>query len=159
MGLFNKTSAITNAVIINAICLALFLIDRFLKNSALSLFGEKKIELLGSFLKMEFHSNTGIAFSIQLKQILIIVLIIIILIAIAWFLYKSYEGKKWLYVFCLSLILFGSLSNLLDRLIFGYVIDYFDMKWFTVFNLADVMIVLGALALIISNIDLSRKSE
>lgn len=159
MSLFTKTSATTNALIINVICLALFIIDRLLKYVAISLYSEKSIKLLGFLLKFDFYSNKGIAFSIQFKQIIIIILIILIISAICWFLYKSYKIKKWLYIFCLSLILIGSVSNLIDRLIYGYVIDYFDMRWFTVFNLADVMIVIGALILIISNIDLSKKKE
>lgn len=38
------------------------------------------------------------------------------------------------------LILTGAMSNLYDRLLYGFVIDYIDLKYFTVFNIADVMI-------------------
>ncbi|MBU1778489.1 signal peptidase II, partial [Patescibacteria group bacterium] len=44
-------------------------------------------------------------------------------------------------------IIFGAISNLTDRLEYGYVIDYFSLKYFTIFNLADVMIVIGVFCL------------
>ena len=49
----------------------------------------------------------------------------------------------------LSLIILGALSNLLDRLIFGYVIDYINIFIWPVFNLADAMIVVGIIFYII----------
>lgn len=45
------------------------------------------------------------------------------------------------------LLLGGAVSNLIDRLRFGYVIDYIDLKGLPVFNLADLFIVLGAILL------------
>ena len=51
--------------------------------------------------------------------------------------------KAWL----LLAIIFGAISNLFDRIKYGYVIDYLDLKYFTVFNLADVMIVGGVIGL------------
>lgn len=47
-----------------------------------------------------------------------------------------------------ALLLGGAASNLVDRLRFGFVMDYIDLKVFPVFNLADVAIVLGAVFLI-----------
>lgn len=44
----------------------------------------------------------------------------------------------------------GAAGNLIDRVRLGYVVDYLDVHIWPVFNLADVAIVLGAAALIIS---------
>jgi signal peptidase II len=49
----------------------------------------------------------------------------------------------------LLFIIFGAISNLVDRLKFGYVIDYIDIKYFTVFNLADIMIVVGCSVIVL----------
>jgi signal peptidase II len=40
----------------------------------------------------------------------------------------------------LTILIIGAILNFTDRIKFGYVIDYFSLKYFTVFNLADVMI-------------------
>lgn len=43
----------------------------------------------------------------------------------------------------LALILGGSLSNFIDRLFMGYVIDMIDIRFWPVFNIADSLIVIG----------------
>ncbi|MBQ7795272.1 MAG: signal peptidase II [Lachnospiraceae bacterium] len=54
--------------------------------------------------------------------------------------------------FALTLVLAGGLSNLLDRMKRGYVVDYFSIQWKAlkkvVFNLADIFIILGSLILV-----------
>lgn len=49
-----------------------------------------------------------------------------------------------------SLIIAGAMGNLIDRVRFGYVIDYLHLKWpiDTIFNLSDVSILLGSLLLV-----------
>lgn len=58
--------------------------------------------------------------------------------------------------FASALLLGGAVSNLMDRLRFGYVVDYIDIGSLPVFNLADVAIVIGAVLLVK---DLSTKSQ
>lgn len=52
-------------------------------------------------------------------------------------------------IISLSGIIIGALSNFLDRLKYGYVVDYLDLKWFTVFNLADALISISTIILIL----------
>ncbi|MCM8762761.1 MAG: signal peptidase II [Candidatus Omnitrophica bacterium] len=52
--------------------------------------------------------------------------------------------------FSMILILTGALGNLIDRLRFGFVIDFLDFRIWPVFNLADTMITIGALLLAFS---------
>jgi len=49
----------------------------------------------------------------------------------------------------LILILSGAVSNIVDRLRFGCVVDFIDLKFWPVFNLADIFIVLGAIFLLV----------
>ena len=69
---------------------------------------------------------------------------------IIWLLYKS-EGEKLLCI-ALSLILGGALGNVLDRIMFGAVVDFIDLHYgnwhWPAFNVADSAICIGA-ALII----------
>lgn len=70
---------------------------------------------------------------------------------IIWML-RAHPGQK-LFAFALSSILGGALGNVLDRLFYGYVVDFLDfhyMGWhFPAFNLADSAITLGAFCLIV----------
>ena len=52
----------------------------------------------------------------------------------------------------LILILSGAISNLIDRLYFGCVIDFIDLKFWPVFNFADVYITIGVIMLIYKKI-------
>ena len=56
----------------------------------------------------------------------------------------------------LSMLIAGIMGNLIDRVIYGYVIDYLDFYIFgynfPVFNLADTLIVLSAIALFIKSL-------
>ncbi len=81
---------------------------------------------------------------------LILVLVPIILIVLTAYLLQAYRAADIFIVLLISLIIAGAVSNLIDRLKFGYVIDYIDVSWFTVFNLADSAITIGALLLAIS---------
>ena len=60
----------------------------------------------------------------------------------------------------LSLVLAGGISNLLDRIIRGFVVDYINIKdffQFPIFNLADICIVCGWIAFIVLTIKYMRK--
>lgn len=61
------------------------------------------------------------------------------------------QKKDFLSMTGISLIIFGGLSNLADRIIFGYVIDWIKIFIlpFSVFNIADIMIISGAIILAI----------
>jgi signal peptidase II len=60
-----------------------------------------------------------------------------------------------LFAFALSLILGGALGNLIDRISYGYVVDFLSFHWdehyFPAFNLADSAITCGAFLLIIDS--------
>lgn len=61
------------------------------------------------------------------------------------------EGQnKWRYAtlsMALGLILGGAIGNLVDRISFGYVIDFLDFRIWPVFNIADFSITIGAIVL------------
>lgn len=123
-----------------------FILDRYLKNLAVTT--NKSHDLLGDILAFNFIPNYNIAFSLPLKGPWLIITIGLIIIAITIYLilFKLKRSEK----ISFFLILLGAISNLIDRLQYGFVIDYFDLKWFTIFNLADVLITLGTAMLIFS---------
>jgi len=83
--------------------------------------------------------NPGIAFSIHLPNIAIITLTITTL---CFFTYLIANTKNPTAQLGLVLVIFGAVSNLLDRLVYQNTIDYLQV-YISVFNLADVLIVLG----------------
>jgi signal peptidase II len=129
-----------------------FLFDRFLKVIAINYFSDSPLALAGDYFEFSFAKNYNIAFSLPLSGWWLNVLIIIIIVGLVFYLCQSYKNRNYYKTLFLLFILLGAVSNLYDRLIQGYVIDYFDLKYFTVFNSADVMIVGGVIGIIFLNI-------
>lgn len=89
--------------------------------------------------------NDGIIWGIDLPMWLIFLLTIFIL---GFGTYLVYENKLWQdkwHLTGLALLLAGAIGNLIDRVRFGYVIDFIKIYWWPTFNLADSFIVCSLL--------------
>ena len=104
------------------------------------------IRFFGGF----YICNKGIAFGISLPHWLILGLIIAIIFFTGFLILNlKLEILNQFSNYPLVLILSGAISNLFDRLYFGCVIDFIDLRIWPIFNLADIFICLGAFLLII----------
>lgn len=114
------------------------------------------INVISGFFSLTYVRNTGAAFSIlEGKRIIFIIIALIAIYFIYKFLIKNNELKKY-DVFCYSLLIGGIIGNLIDRILYGYVIDYLSFNIFgynaPIFNLADTFIVISIILLIIKSI-------
>ena len=98
------------------------------------------------FLSIVKVKNFGIAFGILKGQTgLLILFISVILIALLYLVFSKKIKSKQLLV-AISFIIGGGIGNLIDRMFFGYVIDYLKLSFFPpVCNLSDYFICLGGL--------------
>jgi signal peptidase II len=82
-------------------------------------------------------------------------------IVIVWML-KNHGGQK-LFAFALACILGGAIGNVIDRVMYGYVVDFLDFHWagwhFPAFNVADAAISIGAVSLILDELLRVRRSR
>jgi len=82
-------------------------------------------------------------------------------VLIVWML-RSHPGQK-LFGFALSLILGGAIGNVIDRLMYGHVVDFLDVHWagwhFPAFNLADSAITVGAGCLLLDEFLRVRRAK
>ncbi len=130
-------------IIINLVAFGFFILDRILKYIFSTYSGEYFV--FGDWLKLKYATNTGIAFGIPINFVILSVFYFLIFLILMCWLIKSYQAKILHNVFVLSLIIVGAFSNLLDRIYLGHVVDYIDLKFYTIFNLADAMIVIGVI--------------
>lgn len=95
-----------------------------------------------------YVKNEGAAFGFfqGMNWILVLCAVIVVCGALAYILAHRPQANI---VAALALIAGGATGNLIDRLIFGGVIDYIDVRVWPVFNLADMAIVAGSLLIII----------
>jgi signal peptidase II len=119
-------------------------------------FGESFTVL--SVFNVVLAHNTGAAFSFLndaggMQRWLFSVIAVAASVWIIWLL-RRHSGQV-LFALALSMILGGALGNLIDRLAYGYVVDFLSFHWnqyyFPAFNLADSAISCGAFLLILEN--------
>ena len=152
--MMNKRLIIAGNLLL-AVC---FIADRCLKsfltrNPAWDFF------VLGDWLRIRLSYNSGVAFGLELNYYLILAVYLVFLAALGWLAWSHFSNKKLITALCAEAIIVGALSNLWDRLQYGRVIDYIDVKYFSVFNLADSMIVLGVIAFFIFDFKKSRAHQ
>ncbi len=105
-----------------------------------------EVRLLGEWVTLTYVRNDGIAFGLfqGIPQLFTITSLVIVAGAIYFYLCHLPEHDRWLPVM-LGLIVGGALGNVIDRLRFGYVVDFIKTLGgrFPVFNVADSSVVIG----------------
>lgn len=121
--------------------LIILIIDQLIKCFVVST--RLNIPLVKNIFNLMYVQNTGGMYGIlSNNNILFIVISIVILIILGYYIFKSVDRnipqfKIW------QIILAGGTSNLIDRIFRGAVVDFIQLKFFGVFNLADMCIVIG----------------
>jgi len=110
----------------------------------------RPIPLIGDFVRLVRVHNDGGAFGIlRGNSTLFLVISSLVSVAILAMLFSK-KVENTLARFGLSVILAGAIGNLIDRALWGYVLDFFEFRGFPVFNLADACITVGAGLVIIA---------
>jgi signal peptidase II len=97
------------------------------------------------FFSLHLVKNTGMSFGLLPGKVIWMIIASIIFLFLLYYFRDEFKGCK----ACAMLLVSGTLGNLIDRIFRGYVIDYVDLGWFPVFNLADAMISVGTLGIVI----------
>lgn len=117
-------------------------------------------KFLAPKLGLAIVKNTGIVFGLFPNFAWGVVIAFVLLGFLLNFFRKSNFqslGSRDFFQFPIYLILGGGVSNLLDRLYFGYIRDFIDLKIWPVFNLADAAICLGVGLLLIQQVKVDRR--
>lgn len=126
--------------------------------------GGPSLPVLRGFFSLTYVENTGAAFGLFRGQQVMFICMAILTVFIILF-YLSLTGDdEWMIRLALVLILAGALGNLVDRVAFGYVIDFLHLHYksfsWPVFNFADVCIDVGVGLILIDVIrDFCRPAE
>lgn len=95
------------------------------------------------FLRFTHIGNTGTAFSLFQGNSNILSIVALIAIGLLLWVYRTTGGQSLIIRFALGLQLGGAIGNLTDRLVQGYVTDFFDVGPWPIFNIADSAISVG----------------
>ncbi|MFW5852642.1 MAG: signal peptidase II [Nanoarchaeota archaeon] len=133
------------------IFLSVFIIDRLTK-----LFSLRNCPcVLGSFLNIVNVANRGIAFGIfKTGQYSNLIFVFVTVAALVFLCYMFFSLRVHAQRTGLVLMAAGAVGNLVDRFVYGAVVDILDFHislWrFPVFNIADASITIGAAIIVIS---------
>lgn len=162
----NNTSVPVKFLSISLIVLILDQVTKFLTKSYMTL--RQSIPVIGDTVRLTYIENDGMAFGIAIGNKLLFN-IFSIAAAIAIFIYMlRLRNDHFMPKFALSIIFGGAIGNLIDRLLYGSVVDFLDVKipgipeidlyFFTlpamnrwpIFNIADVAVSIGMVLLIVT---------
>ncbi len=122
----------------------LFFLDQLCKWIARS-HPELTLYLINPWLGWEFLANPGVAFGIPIPNVILIILTpLIVILLLSW---HTRTPRPLSFTFGSALVCAGALSNFIDRIALEYTTDYIRVIT-SVMNIADIMIVSGALFMI-----------
>lgn len=126
-------------------------LSKFIITNSIEL--NEMVTIIEDFFFLRHIRNTGAAWGIMSSNTLILALIsIVFLFFLINYIEKMKEISK-ISQISFGLIIGGIIGNLIDRLLRGYVVDFFSFIIFKyhypIFNIADILIVVGAFLLII----------
>ncbi|MES9977074.1 MAG: signal peptidase II [Candidatus Thiodiazotropha sp.] len=139
-------------------------VSKQLAESALTLY--ESVRVL-PFFDLTLLYNKGAAFSFLSDQggwqrwFFIVLAIGVTIVLIGW-LWRLKRDEQWVAV-ALSLIIGGAIGNVIDRILFGQVIDFlhfhYQQHYFPAFNVADSAITIGVIIMLYDALVLAKRRE
>jgi signal peptidase II len=134
--------------------------DQLTKRWAVSHLGDRDVHVLWT-LRFHLTFNSGMAFSQgrglgPLIGVVALVIVVVLLVSLR-------TGGSRLAAVAVGLVVGGAASNIIDRLfrsgtgvLGGAVVDFIDLQWWPVFNVADACVVVGGILLLVSSLFSAR---
>ena len=113
----------------------------------------KPYQVLGDFFKLTYIENPGMAFGIRFGgQRFFTTFAILATVVILVYIFKA-KSERFSLRFSLALILGGAIGNLIDRFLYGKVVDFLEfgiagLRW-PIFNIADTAVSIGMVLLVV----------
>lgn len=130
------------------ITLIVLVLDRITKILVENFLDNKVVDVIKNVFYLTYVKNEGAAFSILISQRLLLILISILAIIFIYYYVRKYNKTNIGYSFLMG----GIIGNLIDRVVFGFVIDFIGVMigsyHFPIFNIADSFIVVGAILIL-----------
>ena len=151
---FNSTALIAIAAI------AAFVADQISKRLIVSSFlpGESRI-VIPRLLKWTYEQNTHGAFGLFGSNGFLLIAMAVVVLIIFWMSFRSAAAHSRLVCVAFGMIVGGAIGNIVDRVHFGYVVDFVDFYkiWGDIFNVGDSCITVGVVLLLFSQVGKSRR--
>ena len=135
-------------------------LDQYVKVQVMeNMYISESIPLVQNVFHITFVANPGAAFGILPYQRAFLISLGVVILAAGIFYYKKLKIENPLIKFAGIFAASGALANMIDRIRIGFVVDWFEVCGFPVFNIADVAIVIGMFMMMYVVIFQSEKSN
>ena len=133
-------------------------LDQYTKHLVASSFlpGESRIAI-PHLLYWTYVQNHAGAFGLFGTTPWLLVAMSLAVLAVFWYAFRDLAAKSRLVCVAFGAIVGGAIGNVVDRFHYSYVVDFIDVRWWPVFNVADSCITVGVGLLILSSILRERR--
>ncbi len=118
----------------------------------------ESIPVIGEFFMITRVNNTGAAFGLMKGYSLLFIIAGIVVVGLFIYYYNEII-KDYFLIAASTFILGGTIGNMIDRVYFGYVVDYLDIGFWPTFNLSDFFLTIGVIILSIFIYSSSKEPE
>lgn len=152
----SRNSNLTNALVIAAVAIAVLWADQYTKRLILEHvhYGSYVRPVIPNLLRWNFAQNVHGAFGLFGSNAVLLIGMAIIVLVLFWFSFREAAAHSRTVRVAFGMIVGGAIGNIVDRLHYGYVIDFIDFYriWPNIFNIADSCITIGVGLLLISSL-------
>ena len=146
----NKAKLYIADSIIFVLCVILDIVTKYV--AIYKLKDHPSVSVISAVLELRYLENVGAAFGLLKNQKYFFILVASIVFLVGLYVIIKSPGKKkyvWLNILVI-LIMAGATGNTIDRLLYGYVVDfiYFSIIDFPIFNVADIFVTTSSVMLV-----------
>ncbi len=133
-------------------------IDQWTKHVVITTFdpGESRI-VIPHLLYWTYVQNRAGAFGLFGTQTWLLVALALGVLALFWYAFRDVARTSLLVRIAFGAIVGGAFGNIIDRFHYSFVVDFIDLRWWPVFNVADSCITIGVGLLVLSTVLRDRK--
>jgi signal peptidase II len=136
---------------------AVFALDQYTKHVVATSFAVDESRIaVPHLLFWTYVQNRAGAFGLFGTQPWLLVGMALAVLAIFWFAFREQAMTSALVRVAFGAIAGGAIGNIVDRFHYGYVVDFIDLRWWPVFNVADSCITIGVALLLLSSLQRDR---
>jgi signal peptidase II len=132
-------------------------LDQFTKHVVATTFapGESRI-VIPHVLWFTYVQNHAGAFGMFGSNAALLIVLAVAVLGLFWFSFRNGAAQSRTVRIAFGAIAGGAIGNIADRLHYGYVVDFIDLRWWPVFNVADSCITIGVALLIVTTLSGQR---
>jgi signal peptidase II len=155
----NRTSSLVSTLVIAGVAILVLWLDQVTKHLIVTSFlpGESRY-VIPHFLKWTYERNLHGAFGLFGSSAVLLIAMAIVVLVLFWFSFREAAGRSLVVRIAFGMIVGGAIGNIVDRLHYGYVIDFIDFYriWPNIFNVGDSCITVGVALLLLSSLATRR---